>query len=90
MHGVAIDTCGIFNERDGMLGWKSPSRREGGDVMAAGAKVTKEGVRLEEAVERIGSSKLIGAGDRVSSHERPNHETCISSKREYVYMCTRW
>jgi hypothetical protein len=59
MHGVAIDTCGIFNERGGMLGWKSPSRREGGDVMAAGAKVTKEGVRLEEAVERIGSSKLI-------------------------------
>jgi hypothetical protein len=71
MDGFAIEITGRSNERGGMFGVKSPSRREGGavtvggavaeggELMVARAASAREWVGVGEAAERRDSTKIL-------------------------------
>jgi hypothetical protein len=88
MDGFATDTLGRSNERGGILGSKFLSRREGaavaegGEVMAARAESAGEGVGLDEAAERWGSSKALKSGSE-NLIARAAHQVKVN-----VYVCS--
>lgn len=69
--GSAIETVGMFREREGMLGLKLSSRRASGVVVeddrvtAAGAEGAGEGAEVGEVAERKGINEALMSGSEI-------------------------